>query len=174
MIILTLWRQTLHTRNGVDEYPTVEYDVKLLLTASYNRNLKISKAPLKSQAREGSSQLIHDRSNESKRGFPKGVKRSSGPISRIPGGDRGGTEKRTEEGTEEGTEGTEEGQRGQKRGQRKGQSRNRRHSQFHLQCTCFIIVALETGVLRRLAVVCTKSLPSAIIRDQLLIDSRRF
>jgi len=50
-----------------------------------NRNVKISKALLKSQAH----QLIHERCDESKRGFFKGgVKRSSGLISRIPGGNR--------------------------------------------------------------------------------------
>jgi len=49
-----------------------------------NRNLKISKALLKSSGH----QLIHERCNESKRGFKRGVKRSSGPISRVPGGNR--------------------------------------------------------------------------------------
>src|SRR6218665_3302829 len=49
-----------------------------------NRNLKISNVLLKSQAR----QLIHERCDESKGGFPKGVKNSPGLISRIPGGDR--------------------------------------------------------------------------------------
>src|SRR6218665_3973532 len=33
-------------------------------------------------------QLIHECCDKSKEGFKKGVKRSSGPISRIPGGDR--------------------------------------------------------------------------------------
>src|SRR6218665_793578 len=37
---------------------------------------------------EPEHQLIHERCDESKGGFSKGVKRSSGPISRIPGGDR--------------------------------------------------------------------------------------
>jgi len=48
-----------------------------------NRNLKTYKALLKSQRH----QLIHERFYESKGGFPKGVKRNSGPISRIPGGE---------------------------------------------------------------------------------------
>src|SRR6218665_2300295 len=33
-------------------------------------------------------QLIHERCDESKGGFQRGVKRSSGPNSRVPGGDR--------------------------------------------------------------------------------------
>ena len=33
-------------------------------------------------------QLIHERCDESKGGFQRGVKRSSGSISRVPGGDR--------------------------------------------------------------------------------------
>jgi len=33
-------------------------------------------------------QLIHERCDESKGVFQRGVKRSLGPISRIPGGDR--------------------------------------------------------------------------------------
>src|SRR6218665_2306746 len=32
-------------------------------------------------------QLIHERCDESKGGFQRGVTRSSGPISRLPGGD---------------------------------------------------------------------------------------
>src|SRR6218665_3050804 len=33
-------------------------------------------------------QLIHERYDESKGGFQRGVERSSGPISRVPGRDR--------------------------------------------------------------------------------------
>src|SRR6218665_1962579 len=49
-------------------------------------NLKISKALLKSQAHQNTSLFTSTAKNQ--RGFPKGVKRSSGPISRIPGGER--------------------------------------------------------------------------------------
>ena len=48
-----------------------------------NRNLKISKA-----LSAPGHQLIHERCDESKVDFQKGVKRSSGPISRVSGGDR--------------------------------------------------------------------------------------
>src|SRR6218665_302190 len=52
-----------------------------------NRNLKISKALLKSQAHQVTSLFTSAATNQ--RVFSKGrVKRSSGPISRIPGGDR--------------------------------------------------------------------------------------
>ena len=51
-----------------------------------NRNLNISKALLKSQAHQGTSLFTSAATNQ--RGFSKRVKRSSGPISRIPGGDR--------------------------------------------------------------------------------------
>src|SRR6218665_3214745 len=42
----------------------------------------------RSQKRYSKAKLIHERCDESIGSFPKGVKRSSGPISRIPGGDR--------------------------------------------------------------------------------------
>src|SRR6218665_160692 len=52
-----------------------------------NCNLKTSKALLKSQAHQGTSLFTSAATNQ--RGFSKGgVKRSSGQISRIPGGDR--------------------------------------------------------------------------------------
>src|SRR6218665_958014 len=51
-----------------------------------NRNLRTSKALLKSQAHQGTSLFTSAATNQ--RGFPKGVKRSSGPNSRVPGGDR--------------------------------------------------------------------------------------
>ena len=52
-----------------------------------NSNLKISKALLKSQAHQGTSLFASDATNQ--RGvFQRGVKRSSGPISGMPGGDR--------------------------------------------------------------------------------------
>src|SRR6218665_2926599 len=52
-----------------------------------NRNLKTSKALLKSQAHQGTSLFTSAATNQ--RGVSKGgVKRSSGPNSRVPGGDR--------------------------------------------------------------------------------------
>src|SRR6218665_3668990 len=52
-----------------------------------NRNLKTSKALLESQAHQGNSLFTSAATNQ--RVVTKGgVKRSSGPISRIPGGDR--------------------------------------------------------------------------------------
>ena len=52
-----------------------------------NRNLKTSKALLKSQAHQGTSLFTSAATNQ--RGFfQRGVKRSSGPISGIPGGHR--------------------------------------------------------------------------------------
>ena len=52
-----------------------------------NRNLKTSKALFESQAHQGTSLFTSATTNQ--RGvFQKGVKRSSGQISRIPGGDR--------------------------------------------------------------------------------------
>ena len=51
-----------------------------------NRNLKTSKALLRSQAHQGTSLFTSAATNQ--RGFPKGFKRSSGPNSRVPGGDR--------------------------------------------------------------------------------------
>ena len=52
-----------------------------------NRNFKTSKALLKSQAHQGTSLFTSDATNQ--RGvFQRGVKRRSGPISRISGGDR--------------------------------------------------------------------------------------
>ena len=59
----------------------------ILYDRNRNHNLKISKALLKKLSAPG-HQLIHERCDKSKRGFPNVVKRSSGPISRIPGGDR--------------------------------------------------------------------------------------
>src|SRR6218665_1381520 len=54
-------------------------------TLVHNRNLKISKALLKSQAHQGTSLFTSAATNQ--RGvFQRRVKRSSGPISRIPGG----------------------------------------------------------------------------------------
>src|SRR6218665_2304355 len=47
-----------------------------------NRNLKTSKALLKSQAHQGTSLFTSAATNQ------RGVKRSSGPNSRVPGGDR--------------------------------------------------------------------------------------
>jgi len=59
----------------------------LLLHRNHNRNLKISKALLKSQAHQGTSLFTSAATNQW--GFSKGeVKTSSGPISRISGGDR--------------------------------------------------------------------------------------
>ena len=49
-----------------------------------NRNLKISRALLKSTRAPASLRALR----RIQEGFSKGVKRSSGPISRIPGGDR--------------------------------------------------------------------------------------
>ena len=49
------------------------------------RNLKTSKALLKSQAHQGTGLFTSAATNQ--RGFPKGVKRSSGPIYKIKGGD---------------------------------------------------------------------------------------
>ena len=43
-----------------------------------------------SKAKRTRHQIIHERCDESKGVFQRGVKRSSGPISRIPGGDRVG------------------------------------------------------------------------------------
>src|SRR6218665_2852080 len=52
-----------------------------------NRNLKTSKALLKSQAHQGTSLFTSAATKQ--RGSKGGtVKRSSGPISRIPGGDK--------------------------------------------------------------------------------------
>jgi len=50
-----------------------------------NRNLKISKAPLKSQAHQGTCLFTSAATNQ-RAFFQRGS--SSGPISRIPGGDR--------------------------------------------------------------------------------------
>jgi len=56
-------------------------------TQNHHRNLKTSKALLKSQEHQGTSLFTSAATNQ--RGVSKGgVKRSSGPISRIPGGDR--------------------------------------------------------------------------------------
>src|SRR6218665_4021854 len=64
-----------------------EFLCALIYSRNRNRNLKTSKAILKSQAHQGTSLFRSAATNQS--GFPKGgVKRSSGPISRIPGGDR--------------------------------------------------------------------------------------
>ena len=52
-----------------------------------NRNLKIYKALLKRLSAPGHHH-IHERCDESKWGSERGVMRSSGPIFRIPGGDR--------------------------------------------------------------------------------------
>jgi len=49
-----------------------------------NRNLKISKALLKSKAHQGTNLMTRAATNQ--RGVSnRGIKRSSGPISRIPG-----------------------------------------------------------------------------------------
>ena len=61
--------------------PTEDYDNR-----NRNRNLKIYEAPLKCQAHQGTSLFTSAVTNQ--RGFPKGVKRSSGLSSRIPGGNR--------------------------------------------------------------------------------------
>ena len=54
---------------------------------NHNRNIKISKALLKSQAHQGIISLFTSAATN-QRGFPNGVKRSSGLFSRIPGRDR--------------------------------------------------------------------------------------
>src|SRR6218665_832819 len=60
---------------------------KLLLVLHRNRNLKTSKALLKSQAHQGTSLFTSAATNQ--REVSKGgVKRSSGPNSRVPEGDR--------------------------------------------------------------------------------------
>jgi len=53
-----------------------------------NRNLKISKELATQKRSAPGHQLTHELCDESKGGFQRGVKRNSGPISRIPGGDR--------------------------------------------------------------------------------------
>jgi len=52
-----------------------------------NRNLKTSKALLKSQAHQGTSLFTSAATNQ-RWAFRRVVERSSGPISRQPGGDR--------------------------------------------------------------------------------------
>src|SRR6218665_396744 len=53
-----------------------------------NRNLKISKELATQKRSAPGHQLTHELCDESKGGFQRGVKRNSGPISRVPGGDR--------------------------------------------------------------------------------------
>ena len=57
-------------------------EVLMMAFRNSNRNLGISRAPLKNQAHQGTMQLIHERCDESK-GLPKGSSMvSSGPISK--------------------------------------------------------------------------------------------
>ena len=75
----------IHVRhNRLTLYPLV--DVHNSSTWNCTRNLKISKALLKSQARQGTSLFKSAATNL--RGFQRVFKRSSGLIYRIPGGDR--------------------------------------------------------------------------------------
>ena len=66
----------------------IAYFYALTKLYTHNRNLKTSKALLKSQAHQGTSLFTSATTNQ-RGGFSKWVvKRSSGPIFRIPGGDR--------------------------------------------------------------------------------------
>src|SRR6218665_2389134 len=81
----------LHIRNrgrgALRRYKSKLYCIVLICNRNRNRNLKTSKALLKSQAHQGISLFTNVATYQ--RGFSRRVvTRSSGPISRIPGEDR--------------------------------------------------------------------------------------
>src|SRR6218665_617580 len=64
--------------SGVSRKPGQVFEIVIVISKFLKRYLKAK--------RTRAPAYIHERCDESKGGFPKGVKRSSGPISRIPEG----------------------------------------------------------------------------------------